>query len=173
MPVGNRRHGALRPCQNRGRGAAIPCLATPERGNTSITPEVWWRGWLQRHDVPLCLNLFQRNQLTAIAAGAMSLGLFPGLGTGKIRIPEGPRPALARPALVDLAGAAFGMEENAIAVGKLDQALTDSNPPYIALFELLHVQFQEPGQPLDFLFIDPDISGRSRATIAALGAFEM
>ena len=64
------------------------------------------------------------------------------------------------------------MEENAVAVGKLDQALADSNPPHVPLFELIDVQFQQRGQGLDFLFVDPDMPRRPGAAIAALRALK-
>ena len=78
----------------------------------------------------------------------------------------------AGPSLVDLAGPALAVEEDAVAVGKLDQALADSDLPDIAPLELGHLQFQERGQRLDLALVDPDVARRPGAAIAALAALE-
>jgi hypothetical protein len=64
------------------------------------------------------------------------------------------------------------VEEHAIAIGKLSQALSYSDLPDVALLELADVELQQCGQSLDFLFVDPDVARRSRTAVAATGAFE-
>ena len=98
--------------------------------------------------------------------------LLPCRRAGEIRIPEGPSPALARPRTIDLARSALAVKENTVAVGKFDQTPANSNPPYIAFFKLLDLEFQQCCQRLDFLFVDPDIAGCPGTTITALRALE-
>ena len=127
---------------------------------------------LQRQDVPLLFDLLQGNKFAMITTGTMFRRLPPCRGAGKIRIPEGPSPALARPRTIDLAGSALAVKENAVAVWEFDQAPANSNPPYIAFFKLLDLKFQQCCQRLDFLFVDPDIARCPRTTITALRALK-
>ena len=127
---------------------------------------------LQRYDIPLHFDFLQCNQLTVVASGTMFRSLFPCLRAGKVRVPERPGLALARPALIDLTGSALAVEENAVPIGKLYQAPADSNTPHISLFEFSGVQFQQRRHRIDFLLVDPDMARRPRAAVAALGALE-
>ena len=126
----------------------------------------------QRHDLALLFDLFERYQLAAIAARTMPCSFLPRFWAFEIRVPKGPRAALARAGIVDLARAAFAMEENAIPVWKLDEAPADADLADVAPLELRNFQIQEQGQLLDLFFIDPNITRCSGAAIAALGALE-
>jgi len=64
------------------------------------------------------------------------------------------------------------MEEDAVAIGKLDQALTNPHSPHIPFLKLVDTQFQQCSQAFYLFFVDPDVTRRARATITALRALE-
>jgi hypothetical protein len=64
------------------------------------------------------------------------------------------------------------MEEDAVAIGKLDQALADADLPHIAPLEFLDVKLDERREGRDFLVRDPDIARRAGTAIATLGALK-
>ena len=113
-------------------------------------------------------NLAQREERPPTAAGTMLAHLPPGGRRGYVRAPERPRAALAGPFLIDLAGAALAMEEDAIAAGQLDQALADAHLADVAALELVEVEADGGGQGGDLRLVDPHIARRAGATRAAL-----
>ena len=86
-------------------------------------------------------DFFQRDERSAVAAGAMRGGFGPGFGGVQDRVPKRPGAALLGAGVVDFAAAPLVVEENTIAVGQFDQALADADQPDVLLLEFRHVQF--------------------------------
>jgi hypothetical protein len=85
-----------------------------------------------------------------------------------VRLPEGPGPALSRPGFVDIAFSSLAVEENAVAVGKLDEALSDSNLTDVPTLEFGYFESNLCGQGFDLGLVHPDVAGRTSAAVAAL-----
>ena len=75
---------------------------------------------LDAKDIGLTLYLFKLIEFTATAAWADLARFGPGLGGTQVRPPEGPGTALPGACMVDRAFAALAIEEDAVAIGKLD-----------------------------------------------------
>ena len=130
-----------------------------------------WRP-LDLHDRDLVQDLFDRVQLAFATSRANFTGSLPILFRLEIGIPKRPSSALPRTRLVDRTLAPSTVKEHAIAVGVLDQALANADVADVLFLELDYLHAQVARQRGNLLAIDPDIAGRARAAIAALGAFE-
>jgi hypothetical protein len=111
-------------------------------------------------------------QLALAAAGADAAGVFPILGCFEVGIPERPGAALAGAGRIDRAAAGFGVEEDAVAVRELIQALAGTDPADVLVLESLHVHADDGSDRGDFFVVHPDRARRAGAAVAALGAGE-
>ena len=111
-----------------------------------------------------------RDPPSAIASGATLGGLGPSCRRSEIRRPKGPRAALTGPSVVAPALAGLGVEQNAITVGPLDEALAYPHRSDVLLLEFLDLHTESVGQGLDFGPVDPDVARLSGAAAAATGA---
>jgi len=121
-------------------------------------------------DLALLLNLAERVQLPPSAAGTNPAGLSPGFRCFQIRFPEGPSPALARSGGIDGALAIFAIQEHAVAIGQLFEALSGTNPAHIGVLKRFYAHAQQRCQGDDFFVGDPNMARRTRAAVATLGA---
>lgn len=125
---------------------------------------------LDSDDGCLFFDLFQLNQCSLTAPGTHLAGRLPRFRRANVRFPERPRSALPWSSLVDGALFRFVIEEHAIAVGILDQALSNPDHANVLFFERDDIHVEQFGERFNFLLVDPDITGRAGTTIAALGA---
>ena len=124
------------------------------------------------HD-PSLLDFAELMQLPRAAPGAGFAAVLPVSGGSDIRVPEGPGTALAGPNVVNHAVFCLIIEEDAVAARELLQAFANADPPNVLLLELFDILFAQLGrEPLDILFIHPDVASLARAAFSALGAFE-
>ncbi len=107
------------------------------------------------------------------AAWASFAGCGPRFGRPQIRVPKRPRSALPRSVFVHLALSRLVVEKDTIAIWEFDKAFANSDTPHVVLFEELDFDADSASQVRDFLVRNPDVPGRSRATIAAARTFEL
>jgi hypothetical protein len=117
-------------------------------------------------------DLIKLVEFSLAAARADFAGLLPGILGPDVGIPKGPSAALARAGLVDFAFAGHGIEKDAIAVFVLDQALSDPHFPHVLGLKIGHRHADLLGKLLDLFLVYPNVSGSTRAAIAALGTLE-
>lgn len=117
-------------------------------------------------------NLLQGNQLSLTGTWASLLGELPVFGRFDVPLPERPRPALRRTHRINLAPANRAVEEHAIAVGEFRQRDLSSDRARVQQPNLSDRLVQIRRDRLDFLVLDPDVTGRAGATVAALRAGE-
>lgn len=98
--------------------------------------------------------------------------LLPCLRSADIRIPEGPGPALPWPIFVHFAAPRFIVEEYAVAIFELHQALSHANLADIRLFEIGDRKTKPQCQCGNLALVHPYEPWRAGAAIAALRAFE-
>ena len=96
------------------------------------------------HDIQLGENLAQRRSPAAIAAGTTLAGLLPRLPARRDSTARRATCGTGAAALIDAALAALAVEKDAIAVGKLHQALAHAHRADVAPLELL--DRQRPGR---------------------------
>jgi hypothetical protein len=112
-------------------------------------------------------------ELAFAAAGADAAGVLPVGGRLEIGIPEGPSSALAGPGVVNGAAAGLAIEENAVAVRELLEALSNADLPAVFVFEFIDAEADEDRERSDFFVRDPNVARSATAAIAALGAGEV
>jgi hypothetical protein len=117
-------------------------------------------------------HFFNAVDLPLTAAWADLARLLPCLRRFDVRVPERPGAALARPGVVNLAFATFGIEENAIAVVVFEQAFTRTDSANVAGLEIVSGQAHCFGQGRYFLVVHPHIARCAGAAIAALGTLK-
>ena len=180
VPPGNRRSqpGLLLPRsaentpagRSRNRCVAINRYITPAAGLTrSVADDVFPHGAAGtrrlpggRHRECACYNwaaiFASGTRRPRLQPGQRSAVCLPGRRRGEIRRPERPRAALPRPGFVDPASAACVVEEHAIAVGQLDEALANAHRADVSPLELLDREAHGGGQRLDLGPIDPHVA---------------
>jgi hypothetical protein len=121
----------------------------------------------------LLLDRFELIERARTAAGTNSTSIRPCIGRANIGIPERPCAALARPGSINAAFARLAVEENAIAVGVFDETFADADLAYISRFKFGNIDAHLGRQPGDVLLIDPHVTWRAGAAIAAARALEL
>jgi hypothetical protein len=114
----------------------------------------------------------QRHERSAPASRAALAHSFPVVRRVEVGRPEGPGAALPRPHGINLACAAFAVEEDAVAAGKLDETLALPHAAHVAIFELLDLDADGRRQRGDLILVHPHVTGLARAALAALGTSE-
>ena len=124
-------------------------------------------------DGRLCLDLLDRIKLAMPGPGTDFFDALPRFWRFDIRIPERPRAALRGANRIDRAPALFGMQEGAIAAaGEFLEADPIADPPCVLRANFFQRLSQELGDLDELFFVDPDVTFRSRAAIAALRTLE-
>ena len=115
---------------------------------------------------------FTKRLRDGIRRGADAAGMFPVAGRLEVGFPEGPSATLAGSGVINRAAARLTIEKDAVAVGKLLQALSHTNSTAVRVFKLIDAQARQSRKRRDFFVRNPDIAGRAAAAIAALRAGE-
>ena len=125
------------------------------------------------HDFQLFLDLLELVELAFAAPRADFAGVLPRLFIADIGAPEGPSLALTGTSFVDGAFARLGVEQHTVvALGTFFQAAADANLTDILFLKSCGSHVQLSGQRVDLGLIDPDVTWRAGAAVAAASTFE-
>lgn len=106
------------------------------------------------------------------SSGTSLAGRLPRLWRPQVRIPEGPRAALSGASLIDFAFARFVVEEDAIPILQLDEALADPHQADIPLLEFRNRELGFGGHLGDVRPVEPDVAWGPGTAVATTGALE-
>ena len=118
------------------------------------------------------LDVFQRDGVSFSDAGAALLNPLPVGFAGQIGLPERPGPTLPWASGVDRAASLLWIKVNAVAVRVLVERNSTSGRSSIHQTDLADRLVEEFRDGLDLVFIDPDVSGGTRAAVTAPSAFK-